>query len=292
MKPGCGNSFRRARPTLQPPWRSARPTCLPLRQPKPYWTPPGALRPIRSASRRWRGWVTAGRARFAPTPCVGPAHQNYSAPWPGKASRAGPRRGAAALREAALDELRRQLAGGQLRQVEEAAGNLATAMRTADLAWESLTLVMAAAQYWAAAAAKETVAAGMIARLADVLYLELEELKQVATGEWHAGDKEEVQAAVARRMQEAAVAPEPAVVAPLVVSPGECDGPLYGGWPGEVLPPAGAVWMTEGADPGCAAFWPFAGCLITGGGDAWAPGLVAARGLGVPARLGAGPAGV
>ncbi len=194
-------------------------------------------------------------------------------------------------REAALTELKRRLNGGQFRQAEELLAGLAGAMRAADVAWDCLALVMAAAQRWAGAAAREALAAGLIVRPADVLYLELEELKQVATGEWHAGDREEVGAAVSRRMAEAVVAPAPpGTLAATLVTPGPCAGPLYRASPSDVLPPAGARWSAETADAGCAPFWNFAACVETTGDDAWSPGMVVARGLGVPARVGVTPA--
>ena len=63
----------------------------------------------------------------------------------------------------------------------------------ADVAWDGIALVMAAAQAWIGAAAAEAAGAGLIKDRADVLLLELEELKQVATGEWHGGKREAVQ---------------------------------------------------------------------------------------------------
>jgi hypothetical protein len=199
---------------------------------------------------------------------------------------------AVARRRQALGVLERSLNGGQYRQAEGSLEQLAGAMRVADIARDSFTLVMAAAQRWVSAAARETLAAGLIARPEDVLYLELEELKQVATGEWHAGDREVVEAAVAERVQAIAIPPEPATQpAPDVICPGVCDGPLYCESPRDMLPPAGSVWVAETADPGCAPFWGFAACLVTTGDDPWTPGMVAARGLGAPARLGAAPTG-
>lgn len=199
---------------------------------------------------------------------------------------------AAAGRQGALAALGGSLTGGQFRELQAVLAGLAGAMRTADIAWDSLTLVMAAAQRWVTAAGRETLAAGLIGRPEDVLYLELEELKQVATGEWHAGDREAVEAAVAERMQAIAVAPDPvAQPARVVICPGACEGPLYCDSPREVLPRPGSAWVAETVDPGCVPLWGFAGCLVAAGDDPWTPGLVAARALGVPARLGIAPGG-
>lgn len=193
---------------------------------------------------------------------------------------------AAGARERAWAAVQRGLSGGQFRQLLGLHEALAHAIRAADRTWDCLTLVMAAAQRWVGAATRETLAAGLISRPADVLYLELEELKQVATGEWHAGDREQVLAAVERRMREQ---PGPLALppggSPVIVAPGPCEGPRYCDSPQAVLPPPDAAWSSETADPGCAPLWAFAGCVTASGGDAWAPGMIAARVIGVPARM-------
>jgi hypothetical protein len=195
---------------------------------------------------------------------------------------------AAAKRQAALLTLEKSLPDGQFRDVQRLLAALAHAMRAADVSWDTLAMVMAAAQRWIGAAARETLATGLITRPGDALFFELEELKQVATGEWHAGDRESVQASITGRIL--AVRPRPANVggsSPMVVCPGPCDGPLYCDSPAETLPPAGATWCRESMDPGCAPFWRVAGCLLATGADPWSPGMLVARGLGLPAVAGA-----
>ena len=158
----------------------------------------------------------------------------------------------------------------------------------ADVAWDAVTMVMAAAQRWAEATASEATAAGLIAWPADVLYLELEELKQVATGEWHPGRSAAVQNEVARRRAQIAGHPvEQAAGQPRPASPGQAHGPAYFTSPANKLPPPSAIWLTDTADPGCAPFWLSASAVITAAADPWSPGLIVARGLGVPAVIGA-----
>lgn len=195
---------------------------------------------------------------------------------------------AAEQRKAALAEIRGRLDGGRSRQLDELLQQGHRMMRAADVAWDALTMVMAAAQWWAAAAAREATAAGLIARPGDVLYLELEELKQVATGEWHAGRSAGVQEAVEGRQRALAALPLPASEeVPVTVSPGACEGLLYCDSPVQTLPPPNAVWLGESADPGCAPFWRHACAVLATGDDIWAPGMIAARGVGAPARVGA-----
>lgn len=182
-----------------------------------------------------------------------------------------------------------QLGSSQSRQLEPLLAHTRDLCRAADCAWDAFVMVIAAAQCWIQAIASEAVAATLIAGPADVLYLELEELKQVATGEWHPGRSAEVREAVGiRRRAQAALRAHPdSGPAPRSGSPGQAQGPAYLAAPGEQLPPQGAIWLGEVADAGCAPFWLSAGALTTATAGVWSPGLIAARALGVPAVIGA-----
>jgi hypothetical protein len=161
-------------------------------------------------------------------------------------------------------------------------------VQAADTAWDALTVVAAASQRWVQFAATEALAAGLITRPADVLYLELEELKQVATGEWHGGRSAAVQEQVEQRR--AAMAPADSVASPAPARPASgaapISGPAYLGAPPDELPPAGAVWLTERPDPGCAPYWRAAAGIVAAAADPWSPGVIAARALGVPCITG------
>ena len=184
-----------------------------------------------------------------------------------------------------------QLDAGKSRQFEAALRRAQALCAAADVAWDAATMVMAAAQRWAEATASEATSAGLIARPADVLYLELEELKQVATGEWHPGRSAAVQDEVARRRAQIAGVPaREAVGQPLPAGPGQAHGPAYLASPTAEPPPPFAIWLTAAADPGCAPFWLGAGAVVTAAADPWSPGLIIARGLGIPAVIGAAEA--
>jgi phosphohistidine swiveling domain-containing protein len=181
-----------------------------------------------------------------------------------------------------------QLDASKSRQFEAALRRAQALCVAADVAWDAVTMVMAAAQRWAEATASEATSAGLIARPADVLYLELEELKQVATGEWHPGRSAAVQDEVAwRRAQAAAHSTVEPAGQPLPAAPGQAHGPAYLASPAAQPPPPSAVWLADAADPGCAPFWLSAGAVVTAAADPWSPGLIIARGLGVPAVTGA-----
>lgn len=195
----------------------------------------------------------------------------------------------AAQRQAAEAEAAGKLRGRH-RPLTDALRRARELARATDLAWDGLVMVMAAAQRWVQAAASEALAAHLIAEPADVLYLELEELKQIATGEWHSGDADQVQEAVAQRKAalRAGGAAAAGIDRPTPVYPGRARGPAYLGTPIAELPPPAAIWLAEAADPGCAPFWFAAGGIITAAADPWGPGLLAARGVGLPAVTGAG----
>jgi hypothetical protein len=180
-----------------------------------------------------------------------------------------------------------RLSAGQARQFDELLARAREAIRAADVAWDALIMLMAAAQRWVGAAAREALHAGLIARPEHVLYLELEELKQVATGEWHGRHSAEVQSEVLRRMSAPAVLRAELCGAPVQMVGGARPGPIVDVSPGCVVPPPNAIWLAEAFDPGYLPFWGDAAALWATGCDVWSPGLIAARGIGVPATAGA-----
>lgn len=184
-----------------------------------------------------------------------------------------------------------RLAGGRRQKLWEAVTHARKLCRSADLAWDALTMVLAAAQSWLSAAAAEACSAGLLEQAEDALFLELEELKQVATGEWHRGRREEVQALVVERKHSALNTGRAQTFPdrPVPASAGEADGPaaLVSGF---VPPQPAAIWVAETADPGWAPFWLGAEGILVAGNDPWSPGMIVARALGVPAIAGAGKA--
>jgi phosphohistidine swiveling domain-containing protein len=181
-----------------------------------------------------------------------------------------------------------QLDASKSRQFEAALRRAQSLCAAADIAWDAITMVMAAGQRWAEATASEAMSGGLITRPAEVLYLELEELKQVATGEWHPGRSAAVQDEVARRRAEIAGHPVEQVAGrSLPAGPGQARGPAYLASPTAEPPPPSAIWLTDAADPGCAPFWLGAGAIATAAADPWSPGPIVARGLGIPVVIGA-----
>ncbi|MCX7707689.1 MAG: PEP-utilizing enzyme [Anaerolineae bacterium] len=182
-----------------------------------------------------------------------------------------------------------RLAGGRRQRLLEAVARARSLCRAADLAWDGLTMVLAAGQRWLAAAAAEACNAGLLERAEDALFLELEELKQVATGEWHRGRGEEVRALMAARKKSVPTGPAGHRDRPIPASSGIARGPVVTA-DGPVPPQPAAIWRVETADPGWAPFWLGAEGILVAGDDPWSPGLIVARALGVPAIAGSGGA--
>ncbi len=182
-----------------------------------------------------------------------------------------------------------RLAGGRRQKLLEAVTRARELCRGADLAWDALTMVLAAAQRWLSAAAAEACNAGLLEVAEDALFLELEELKQVATGEWHRGRGEEVRALVVERKHSALNTGRAQTFPdrPLPASAGKAHGPaaLVNGF---VPPQPAAIWLVETADPGWGPFWLGAEGILVAEDDPWSPGMIVARALGVPAIVGAG----
>ena len=231
---------------------------------------PGELRPD---ARRWREYPDVALQLAALPP-----RQSVEA--------------ARAARQAAEGWVLGRLDSTQRRQFEPLVARARRLCRAVDLAWDGLARVMAAAQLWLRAVAFEAVAAGLIADPAEAHFLELEELKQVATGEWHRGRSARVREEVVQRQRQragadlAAYTEEPSHL-PQAASPGIASGPAFRLEPAAdtaLLP--GAVVLTPIAAPGDAPYWLAAAAVIDAAGDPWSPGMIVARALAVPAVTG------
>jgi len=194
---------------------------------------------------------------------------------------------ARAARQAAEEWVLGRLDGNQRRQFEPLLARARRLCRAVDVAWDGLARVMAAAQLWLRAVAAVAVSAGLIADAAEVSFLELEELKQVATGEWHGGRSERVREEVVQRRADLAACPDEPSRPPLAASPGTTSGPAFRlEPPGDAVLLPGAVVLTRVAAPGDAPYWLSAAAVIDAAGDPWAPGMIVARALAVPAVTG------
>jgi hypothetical protein len=149
-----------------------------------------ADQPLETASPRWteapQALLTRLAVRLAETP-----ETSLSSP-----QAARQRRAAAGARIAGEIDTRRR------RQFEPVFGQLQQIVDLLPVSREALVTVMAVARHWALGAAQEAVNDGRLPAVEDVFLLELEELKQVMTGEW--SSPEQVLPLVERRRAEQA----------------------------------------------------------------------------------------
>jgi hypothetical protein len=196
---------------------------------------------------------------------------------------------AIAARQSAEAALHEALDAGRRREAEAALRVCRDLVRATDVAWDGIALVMAAAQTWIGAAAVEAAEAGLIKDRADVLLLELEELKQVATGEWHGGKRDAVQEQVERRRSHLLGAPEPVPQAtPRPAGGGPVDGAVLrvDSWD-SVAPQSQRSVVTRNPDAGWTDHWFTAAGLTSAVADTCSPRMLAARVLGLPSIIGA-----
>jgi hypothetical protein len=106
---------------------------------------------------------------------------------------------ATSRRTAAAASLSRQLGGGQRKQFDAASGQVEQLVALLPKVHEAVVIVAAAARYWVSGAAGEALVDGRLETADEVFLLELEELKQLMTGEW--SNVEQVRPLVEARKQ-------------------------------------------------------------------------------------------
>ncbi|MEZ4768726.1 MAG: hypothetical protein R2844_09915 [Caldilineales bacterium] len=102
-------------------------------------------------------------------------------------------------RAAAAAGISGQLGGSQRKQFDAATGQVQQLAALLPRIHESVVIVAAAARYWVSGAAGEALADGRLEAADEVFLLELEELKQMMTGEW--SNLEQVRPIVEARKQ-------------------------------------------------------------------------------------------
>lgn len=103
-------------------------------------------------------------------------------------------------RTAAAASTSQQLKGGQRKQFDSAAAQVGQLAALLPRVHDAVVTVAAAARYWVTGAANEALADGRLLAANEVYLLELEELKQMMTGEW--SKVEQVRPLVAERSRQ------------------------------------------------------------------------------------------
>lgn len=223
------------------------------------------------------------------------------------AIRAAPQASADAQGAPAADESARQrfLAAVDSRQRKEAEQLLQQIGRWLPLqsrALHAYAYVLAGTRHWALAAGREAMGDGRLLAQEDVFFYELEEVKEMMTGEWNVSDRAEIQAAAAARRrrwetlqttipgdlllgeQEARVA-----AAGLSAAGGQGRGVAVT-TPGAKGAAAGSVLLATQPDAGWAIGLPAATGLAVAQGSPLDPALAAAASRRLPVVYGIGEA--
>jgi hypothetical protein len=116
---------------------------------------------------------------------------------------------------------------------------------------DALAFVLAATRHWAQAAAAEGMSDARIQHPDEIFMLEIEEIKQMMTGEWHS--REQIAPLIARRQEERrqqSVADSGEGVGPLGVAGEMVEGALLPlPAPDQVTPPSGFIALAESWSP-------------------------------------------
>lgn len=170
-------------------------------------------------------------------------------------------------------------------------------------ALHAFAYLLAGTRQWALAAAKEALSDQRLHQVEDIFFFQLEEVKQMMTGEWNISTRTEIQATCQQRKAEMArwqteTAP-PVLIGDAAVYPaqvgipgarGQATGPLHR-W--ETPAPAtcnGAIVGTHQLDSGWAVVLPFARAFVTAQGTPVDPIVAAAQHWQVPTVVGLGAA--
>ena len=200
-----------------------------------------------------------------------------------------------------VNKLLQQVDGGDQKTAEAALQQIRRGLRLQSHALHTVAYFLAGTRRWALAAGQEATTDGRLAHADDVFFFELEEMKQMMTGEWNISAREEIRArAEARRATFAQWQQETppdlllgdaaaqSAVAALPGTAGEVAGPLRR-WD-EPQPHIcnGAVVGVPQLDSGWAVLLPIAKGLVTKAGTPLDPVVAAARHWHTPTVLGLG----
>lgn len=200
-----------------------------------------------------------------------------------------------------LQRLLEEIPAGERAGVQELITQIRRLSKLQSQALHAFAYVLAGTRRWALAAAKEAMADGRLQQSDDLFFFELEEIKQMMTGEWNVSALATIHTTCQNRRAEYAnwqrLTPPPLLIGDSAAQPvyqgvpGSCGhaiGPLRR-W--EHPAPAscnGAIVGTSHLDSGWSLILPFARALVVASGAPLDPIVAAARSWHVPTVLGLG----
>lgn len=197
-----------------------------------------------------------------------------------------------------LHKLLATIAAGERAQAEGLITQARQLMQHQSEALQAFAYILAGTRRWALAAAKEAMADGRLQQIDDLFFFELEEIKQMMTGEWNVSARCEIHSTCQQRRAEFAqwqrLAPPPLLIGEsaaaaqqqgLPGSSGQANGPFQ-----HCVQPApagsnGAIVGTEQLDSGWSMILPFTQALIAANSTPLDPIVAAARSWQVPIVL-------
>ncbi len=192
---------------------------------------------------------------------------------------------------------------GQRKDAQQTLGQIRRLLALQSRSLDALAYVFAGTRLWALAAAKEAMVDGRLVDPDDVFFFEIEEMKEMMTGEWNVSDRAGIQATAAQRRTEYAswckawpgdlwVGDQEArsVQPGLPAVAGHITGPLRRVAGPQTQRCAAAVVGVDQMDAGCALALPLAGAFVAASGTPVDAIAAAARYWHTPAVVGLGAA--
>lgn len=109
---------------------------------------------------------------------------------------------AATPNSSAVTKLLEAVGGGQRKEVQALLQKMPALFTLQSQAQDAFAHILAGARRWSLAAARDALADQRLLATDDVFFYELEEVKQMMTGEWNISDRSEIQATARRRKAE------------------------------------------------------------------------------------------
>ncbi len=188
------------------------------------------------------------------------------------------------------------------KEVQRLSDQLCQLLQLQSQALHAFAYTLDGTRRWALAAAGEAMADGRLQQREDVFFFELEEVKQMMTGEWNISARHEIQATCEKRradyaqwqdasspwllVGESAAVPVGSHGLPAVS--GQATGTLHRWQTPDPLQCSGAIVGTQQLDSGWSLLLPFAEGLIAADGTPLDPIVAAARAWQVPTVVGLG----
>lgn len=189
----------------------------------------------------------------------------------------------------------------QRKFVQEALPQLRSLLLLQSQALHAFAYIIAGTRAWALAAAREAQSDQRLVQVDDVFFFQLEEVKQMMTGEWNISSRQEIQTTCNKRKADYARWQQE--TAPALLIGDSAAQPQQVGFPGvsgqvtgsfirwaapAPAPVDNAIIGMQSLDSGASLLFPWARAFVTPTGTPWDPMVAAAQAWSLPVVLGLG----